>query len=449
MTHDATDKSYIDMEGGPQGQEAGEKSGSLIPAKVYEAQQKALSQYVPQEQAMTPAQARVDAVANVLHKAYERASTLELTPEQVTRLKADFPDEAFKLGAGGNPDLLYIEHAYLRDRFDEVIGMGQWALVRTKPHWGEDYTTAKGQKATRIYADCALLIKGCLVSEAIGEMSYFHNNASQTYGDAAEGSETAAFRRCAKKLGVGLQAWKKDYCEGWMKRHKGGFRPAQAPQAPSRPAPATAPPTKPADTAPRVPTLATKAWFLKQLPDAAKEMATNYFIEVGALLPTEALSDLPLANVPTSKDELKAVLGAIEHFGETGEAAAAFPPHRDAPIIPPKETEKPIEVPRDKPGADAPDEWFMKIVVPVPHKGQKRDEYLKSPDTIGSLYEARHQDDSARNRLFGFAYNYEAKGWTKNTGQQMPPSAADIKFREALDAFLEWFKANHPDEVKE
>lgn len=172
---------------------------------------------VEQHQSITPAQARVEAVANVLHKAYEKASTLQLTPEEVQKLKADFPHDAFKLGAGGNDRLIYIEHAYLRDRFDEVIGMGQWALVRSRPHWGEEFVTGKGQKAVRIYADCALLIRGCLVSEAIGEMVYYPNNAIQSYGDAAEGSETAAFRRCAKKIGVGLQAWKKDFCAEWMK----------------------------------------------------------------------------------------------------------------------------------------------------------------------------------------------------------------------------------------
>lgn len=176
---------------------------------------------VEQHQSITPAQARVEAVANVLHKAYEKASTLQLTPEEVQKLKADFPHDAFKLGAGGNDRLIYIEHAYLRDRFDEVIGMGQWALVRSRPHWGEEFVTGKGQKAVRIYADCALLIRGCLVSEAIGEMVYYPNNAIQSYGDAAEGSETAAFRRCAKKIGVGLQAWKKDFCAEWMNTARG------------------------------------------------------------------------------------------------------------------------------------------------------------------------------------------------------------------------------------
>lgn len=190
----------------------------------------------PPTQPLTPAQARVEAVASVLAAAYAKASTLELSPEAVLKLKADFPDEAFKQGAAGKADLIYIEHAFLRDRFDEALGMGQWALVRTRPHWGEDFRTSKGEQATRIYADCALLVRGALVSEAIGDMVYYPNNATQNYGDAAEGAVTAAFRRCAKQFGVGLQAWKKDFCEGWWARRR-------AERAP-RPAGATAPPAK-------------------------------------------------------------------------------------------------------------------------------------------------------------------------------------------------------------
>ncbi len=189
---------------------------------------------------LTPAQARVDAVARTMDAAMNRASTLTLTPEEVTALKADFPDEAFKPGAAGKENLIYIEHAFLRDRFDQVIGMGQWAILRTRPHWAEEFETQKREKAVRIYADCALLVRGCMVSESIGEMVYYPNNAAQNYGDAAEGAVTAAFRRCAKNFGVGLQAWKKDFGEGWWARRKGG-RPAPARQY------SVTPPTMPSD----------------------------------------------------------------------------------------------------------------------------------------------------------------------------------------------------------
>lgn len=234
--------------------------------------------------ALTPQQARIEAVGNVLHKAYEKASTLELTPEQIQKLKAEFPDEAFKLGAGGNPDLIYIEHAFLRDRFDEVIGMGQWALIRTKPHWAEDFVTAKGQKAVRIYAECALLIRGCLVSESIGDMMYYPNNPTQSYSDAAEGSVTAAFRRCAKNFGVGLQAWKKDFCIGWMQRHRNP-RPVQTAKAASKPV--GVPETEEQK----------KEKFLIQFK-GLESYAVDLWKEMGILLPNEEFNDFPKHKVP-------------------------------------------------------------------------------------------------------------------------------------------------------
>jgi len=181
------------------------------------------------DHSLTPAQARVESVARTMDTAMNRASTLQLTPEENAALEADFPDDAFKPGAAGKENLIYIEHAFLRDRFNSVIGRGQWALLRTRPHWGEEFRTAKGVEAVRLYADCALLVRGCMVAEAIGEMTYYKNNDSQNYGDAAEGAVTAAFRRCAKNFGVGLQAWKKDFCDGWWQRRRGGPRPAPQP----------------------------------------------------------------------------------------------------------------------------------------------------------------------------------------------------------------------------
>lgn len=232
----------------------------------------------PPTQPLTPAQARVEAVASVLSAAYAKASTLELSPEAVIKLKADFPDEAFKQGAAGKADLIYIEHAFLRDRFDEALGMGQWALVRTRPHWGEDFRTTKGEQATRIYADCALLVRGALVSEAIGDMVYYPNNAGQNYGDAAEGAVTAAFRRCAKQFGVGLQAWKKDFCEGWWARRRAerAPRPSGATNAP----PAKDYPLKPASNRSELPLDEPQAKTKAKTPQNASAVPDGEFLAV-------------------------------------------------------------------------------------------------------------------------------------------------------------------------
>ena len=179
---------------------------------------------------LTSQQSRVNAVNMVMLAAMNRASTLVLTPEESKALAADFPDEAFKYGAAGKEDLIYIEHPFLRDRFNEVFGLGRWTIIRTEPYKMEPYEVAdkfKGGKkpAIRVYANCALLIRGCFVAEAVGDMSYFPDNATMNYGDAAEGAQTQAFRRCAKNFGVGIQAWKKDFCEEWKHRNpKVGYK---------------------------------------------------------------------------------------------------------------------------------------------------------------------------------------------------------------------------------
>lgn len=390
-------------------------------------------------QPMTPAQARVEAVAHVLHSAYQKASTLELTPEQVKALKADFPDEAFKLGAGGNPELLYIEHAFLRDRLDDVLGMGQWALVRTKPHWAEEFTTQKGQKATRIYADCALLIKGCLVSEAIGEMVYYPNNPTQSYGDAAEGSETAAFRRCAKKIGVGLQAWKKDFCAAWMAKHRGGFKPTPTHTQPIPPKPEPKP-------TPKCATDATRVWMIEQLKagptGANRQIVTEYFQKSGALLPTEEIEDLPLRFVPVSKDELKSLSNCISNFEAGGDLVKAFETHDEGevektakvkkPIVPIEEDEDAIEPIGGWQGAahgpESPTEpWRL---FPMPwgkHAGTPLEELEK-------------------NYLFGLWKNYQVE--TTYNGKPKKPEtiAKDQLFREMLDAAGAFYEFNDPDE---
>lgn len=170
---------------------------------------------------ITPAQAKIDAIASLTKAAYAKASELTLTPEEDKKLAADFPDEAFRKGAGGDNDKIYIEHAFLRDRFNDVLGRGAWALV-TRSRWTENFKTSKGTDAVRVYSEVMMVIRGCYVTEVVGEMEYYPNNPKTTYADAIEGSKTAAFRRLAKDFGVGLQAWKKGFVEEWWKRNPTG-----------------------------------------------------------------------------------------------------------------------------------------------------------------------------------------------------------------------------------
>lgn len=290
-------------------------------------------------QPVTAAQAKIDAVASLTLSAYQKAATLEITPEESAKLQADFPDAAFQTGAAGKESLIYIEHAHLRDRFNEVFGMGKWAIV-PRNRWAESFTTAKGTPGERVYVEAMLVVRGCFVGEAVGAMEYYPKNESQNYGDAVEGAKTAAFRRCAKEFGVGLQAWKKEYCEGWWSR-KRGVKPSQSVSTPPKTpepvksvpkaTPEAPAPAKKADVLPKEATEATRKWFLDQLVDYESAAVLAYMQEINWLMPTETFQDLPLRFVPTSKDQLR-------HFMER------FEQWRDGDVAPTVQKE-PVQLP--------------------------------------------------------------------------------------------------------
>lgn len=176
---------------------------------------------------ITAAQAKIEAVANLTATAYSKASELRLTQEESAALLAPFQDSDFQPGAAGKENLIYIQHSALRDRFTKVLGLGQWALI-ARSRWAQD----SGDCST-VYVEAMLLIRGCFVSEAIGDMNYWPKNKSTNYGDAVEGATTQAFRRCAKHFGVGLQAWDKDWCNGWWERRNANREGAARQQQPT------------------------------------------------------------------------------------------------------------------------------------------------------------------------------------------------------------------------
>ncbi len=209
---------------------------------------------------------------------------------------------------------------------------------------------------------------------------------------------------------------------------------------PAAAAPSPKPDLKPA---PKQATAATLKWMREQLHAAEGEpgeaVVTEYFQAISGILPTETLADLPLNFVPTTKEALNALSACIGAF-ENGDEAVT-PTYVDR--VPADPQPKPDKFGMIDTSNRPP---FMDIIVPVPRKGMKKAEYDQAPDTIGSLYDERHDDDEARKRLWGFANHYEPKGWTKRDGTVMPPSDGDIKFHKAIKAFAQWFKEAHPDE---
>lgn len=430
----------------------------------------AVGQALPPEQIkppITPAQAKVDAIANLTMKAYERAGTLVLTPDEVTKLQAEFPDEAFKPGAAGKENLIYIEHAFLRDRLNQVIGPCQWSIV-PRNRWAEPFRTAKGVEGNRVYVEAMLIIRGAFCAEAVGDMDYYPSNNQQNYGDAVEGAKTAALRRCCKEIGIGLQAWKRDWCEAWWKRRTGKGDPARQQFQRATPATATAKPaatqaqaqTKPATPkGPPIPHAGNRVWLINKIGPAGRTAAEAYFQSIEPnpwLLPNEGLEDLCVRFVPATIPRAQALFEKIQNFTQTGKAERPYEPDMRAQDGPPattapapartattaKATAKAEEEPKQK--KRDPD-WWWDTICPVPHKGQKRDDYIANPDTVRSLYAATKAGDTqAQARLWGFANNWAPEARTVGN-KTYQPSAQDHLFREALDAFLDWHEKHGKD----
>lgn len=236
--------------------------------------------------------------------------------------------------------------------------------------------------------------------------------------------------------------------------------PANAPSAPKS---ETKPPVSATNPAPRETkalkpaTDATRAWMVQGLSDV-KDLAREFFTKLSdpaPLLPGEPLEQLPLWAVPITQDELRALVTAVRAFGNGDRAGWPYKPHRDNPAEqqqPPglKSAGKVAETVLSQAAARSKDpEWWRDVIIPIPRKGMKKVEYEKHPDTIGALYDIRHGSDdesqAARQRLWGLVNNFDPQPREFN-GKTYQPSDADYRCRDALDAFAEYFKKNHPDE---
>ena len=189
--------------------------------------------------AATADEARTEAVSELLTGAYQQASTLKLTESETKQLRAPFRDDQVNSGAKGDSRLLYISHIHVSDRLNDVLGLGQWAIVKRSQR-AEQTKTAKGLPLTRIYFEGVLLIRGAFVAEAVGVGQYHPNNPMEDYGAALESAMSDCITRCCKRLGIGSQVWDKGYCDRWMKSAGGTRRPVQMPV--EQPEPSVIPP---------------------------------------------------------------------------------------------------------------------------------------------------------------------------------------------------------------
>src|SRR5262245_44494511 len=67
-------------------------------------------------------QLRVEHIAKILEQAYLKPS-LKLKPDEVKKLREDFPDEAIEIRP--HDGIIYLSHMALRERLLDVFGPGQ------------------------------------------------------------------------------------------------------------------------------------------------------------------------------------------------------------------------------------------------------------------------------------------------------------------------------------
>lgn len=191
---------------------------TTVPA-VYEIKSESIGIPAKQDAHQQSKMARVEAISATLAHAYQQASSLKLTAEESRALREPFRDDQVRGGAKGRTDLLYISHIHLSDRLNDVIGVGQWAIIRR---------SEKIDPVGKVYVDAALLVRGALVAEAIGSARYIANNPQMDYSDAIESALSDSLTRCCKRLGIGSQVWDKGFCDDWLAKY-GSQRPATPP----------------------------------------------------------------------------------------------------------------------------------------------------------------------------------------------------------------------------
>ena len=98
--------------------------------------------------------------------------------------------------------IAYLPHIVYTRWFNDAFGRLGWAIVPTgKPQKG----------GNTVLVPYTLYVHGKPVAFAYGEQDYHENNSRQSYGDVIESTVASALRRCAKRLGVGLEMWDKAY----------------------------------------------------------------------------------------------------------------------------------------------------------------------------------------------------------------------------------------------
>lgn len=144
---------------------------------------------------------------NGIRRDYEGASDLKLNPEEEKGLLKPFDEAEIDIRPDG---LIYLPTVYLRKRLNQVLGIGQWALIRRAEPMIKD---------NKCIYPAALYIRGKFASESIGGAEYHTSNPNQNWDDVVESARTDALSRCCKDIGLNAECWEPVFGEKWIKKY--------------------------------------------------------------------------------------------------------------------------------------------------------------------------------------------------------------------------------------
>lgn len=137
-------------------------------------------------------------------------SEVTLTEKEEMILNQPVDPDRILIKPTGQP---YLSHPEYTRWFNQAFGRLGWSLVQKGK-------AVKQQDGKRIQVVCpyVLYIHRQAAAFAWGEQEYWEDNKEQTYGDALEATVASALRRCAKRLGVGLEMWDKHFLRTWIEQ---------------------------------------------------------------------------------------------------------------------------------------------------------------------------------------------------------------------------------------
>lgn len=109
----------------------------------------------------------------------------------------------------------YYSHPSYTLWFNRAFGRTGWTLRPVGKPQQQQVTDAR----SIVLIPFVLFIHQQPVAFAFGEQEFFPGSGEQTVGDAMEACVASALRRCAKRLGIGLELWDRVWIDSYMAEH--------------------------------------------------------------------------------------------------------------------------------------------------------------------------------------------------------------------------------------